>query len=172
MKRLLTLAALPLVAAIIFAACGGSDGGGSSGDASESTDTATTVATRRIDGRNVLVDADGNALYTSEQEAGGTVRCTGACLEFWEPLTVDGGQPSGSVTGGTLGVLERPDGTIQVTFNGDPVYRFTEDEPGTVNGDGLDDAFEGQQFIWHVVSAGNDPTAPPTTTEPGGIPGY
>jgi predicted lipoprotein with Yx(FWY)xxD motif len=172
MKRLLTLAALPLAAAIIFAACGGSDGGGSSGGASGSSDTATTVATRRIDGRNVLVDADGNALYTSEQEAGGMVRCTGACLEFWEPLTIGGGQPSGSVTGGTLGVLERPDGTTQVTFNGAPVYRFTEDEPGTVNGDGLDDAFDGQQFTWHVVAAGSDPTSPPSTSEPGGIPGY
>jgi predicted lipoprotein with Yx(FWY)xxD motif len=172
MKRLLALAALPIAAAIIFVACGGSDGGGSSGDASRSTDTATTVATRRIDGRNVLVDADGNALYISEQEAGGMVRCTGACLEFWEPFTIDSGQPSGSVTGGTLGVLERPDGTTQVTFNGDPVYRFTEDEPGTVNGDGLDDAFEGQQFTWHVVSAGNDPTAPPSTSNTGGTPGY
>jgi predicted lipoprotein with Yx(FWY)xxD motif len=172
MKRLLTLAALPLAAAIIFAACGGSDGGGSSGGASGSTDTATTVASKRIDGRSVLVDADGNALYTSEQEAGGMVRCTGACLQFWEPLTIRGGQPSGSVTGGTLGVLERPDGKTQVTFNGDPVYRFVEDSSGTVKGDGLADAFEGQDFTWHVVAAGNEPTAPPSTSDSGGIPGY
>lgn len=164
MKRLLTLAALPLAAAIIFAACGGSDGGRSSGAASGSTDTATTVASKPIDGRNVLVDANGNALYTSEQEAGGMVRCTDSCLQFWEPLTIDGGEPSGSVTGGTLGVLERPDGKTQVTFNGDPVYRFVEDSAGTINGDGLADAFEGQDFTWHVITTGNEPTAPPSTS--------
>jgi predicted lipoprotein with Yx(FWY)xxD motif len=172
MKRLLALAALPLAAAVILAACGGSDGSGSSGDASGSTDAATTVATRRIDGRNVLVDADGNALYTSEQEKG-VVRCTGACLEFWEPLEIQNGQPTGDVSGGTLGVLERPDGATQVTFNGDPVYRFTEDEPGSINGDGLDDAFEGQQFTWHVVTTGDAPSMPPSTSDSGGgIPGY
>lgn len=172
MKRLLALAALPLAAAIVFAACGGSDGGGSSMGSTASNSTATTVASKRIDGRSVLVDADGKALYTSEQEAGGMVRCTGACLQFWEPLTIDGGQPSGSVTDGTLGVLARPDGKTQVTFNGDPVYRFVEDSSGTIKGDGLSDAFEGQQFTWHVVSAGNDPTAPPSTGGSGGTPGY
>jgi predicted lipoprotein with Yx(FWY)xxD motif len=172
MKRLLMLAALPVAAAIIFAACGGSDGGGSSGGVGGSTDTATTVATRRIDGRNVLVDADGNALYTSEEEKG-VVRCTGACLDFWEPLEIQGGQPTGDVSGGALGVIDRPDGTTQVTFNGDPIYRFTDDEPGTINGDGLDDAFEGQQFTWHVVTASDAaPSAPPSTSGSSDIPGY
>ena len=174
MKRLLAAAALLFAAATFLAACGGSDGGGSSGGSSTSQDTATTVATKRIDGKTVLVDADGNALYTSDQEAGGVVRCTGACLEFWEPLTVEGGQPTGNVNGGTLGVLTRPDGTTQVTFNGDPVYRFTEDQAGSVTGDGLEDAFEGQTFTWHVVTAGaSQPSAPPTTSgSGGGVPGY
>jgi predicted lipoprotein with Yx(FWY)xxD motif len=174
MKRLLAPAALLFAAAIFFAACGGSDDGGeSSGRSRAATDTGTTVATKRIDGRSVLVDADGNALYTSDQEAGGTVRCTGACLDFWEPLTIEGGQPTGNVSGATLGVLERPDGQTQVTFNGDPVYRFTEDQAGQVTGDGLDDAFEGQQFTWHVITTGDQPSGPPSTSgSGGGIPGY
>lgn len=176
MKRLLIPAVIVAVvigaAAIAFAVSGGSGGGESSAGSGRSSGTATTVATKRIDGRSVLVDADGKALYTSDQEAGGVVRCTGACLQFWEPLTIRGGQPSGNVTGGTLGVLERPDGKTQVTFNGGPVYRFTEDESGTVNGDGLDDAFEGQQFTWHVVTAGDEPSPSPSTGGSGGIPGY
>jgi len=119
-----------------------------------------------------LVDADGKALYTSDQEVGGTVRCTGSCLEFWEPLTIQG-QPTGTVNGGTLGVLTRPDGKTQVTFNGDPVYRFVEDQSGQIGGDGLDDAFDGQQFTWHAVTTGGAPSAPSTTSgSSGGVPGY
>ena len=139
---------------------------------SASRGSATTVATKSIDGKRVLVGADGKALYTSDQEAGGMVRCTGACLEFWEPLTIQG-QPTGTVSGGTLGVLTRPDGKTQVTFNGDPVYRFLHDQSGQLGGDGLDDAFDGQQFTWHAVTAGSAPTAPSTTSGSSGrVPGY
>jgi predicted lipoprotein with Yx(FWY)xxD motif len=170
MKRLFAPAAL--AAAILLAACGGSSGGDSSKGSSASGRSATTVATKRIDGKAVLVDADGKALYTSDEEVGGTVRCTGACLEFWEPLTIQG-QPTGTVSGGTLGVLTRPDGKTQVTFNGAPVYRFIEDQSGQIGGDGLDDAFDGQQFTWHVVTAGSAPSAPSTTSGSSGrVPGY
>jgi hypothetical protein len=31
---------------------------------------------------------------------------------------IRGGQPTGNVSGGTLGVLQRSDGMMQVTFNG------------------------------------------------------
>jgi predicted lipoprotein with Yx(FWY)xxD motif len=172
MKRLFAPAAL-VAAAILLAACGSSGGGGdSSRGSSASPKSATTVAAKSIDGKTVLVDADGKALYTSDQEAGGMVRCTGACLEFWEPLTIQG-QPTGNVSGGTLGVLTRPDGKTQVTFNGDPVYRFVEDQSGQIGGDGLDDAFDGQQFTWHVVTTSNAPSAPSTTSGSSGrIPGY
>ncbi|HKF92865.1 MAG TPA: hypothetical protein VKC52_15460 [Acidimicrobiia bacterium] len=172
MKRLLA-PATAVAAAILLAACGGSGGGDSSkGSSASSQGSATTVATKRVDGKSVLVDADGKALYTSDQEADGTVRCTGACLEFWDPLTIQG-QPTGNVTGGTLGVLTRPDGKTQVTFNGDPVYRFAEDQSGQIGGDGLDDAFDGRQFTWHVVTTGNEPSAPSTTSgSSGGTPGY
>jgi len=171
MKRLFVTAALA-AAAILLAACGSSSGGDSSMGSSTSRGSATTVATKRIDGKTVLVGADGKALYTSDQEVGGTVRCTGSCLEFWEPLTIQG-QPTGTVSGGTLGVLTRPDGKTQVTFNGDPVYRFVEDQSGQIGGDGLDDAFDGQQFTWHVVTTGSAPSAPSTRSgSSGGVPGY
>jgi predicted lipoprotein with Yx(FWY)xxD motif len=171
MKRLFVPAVLA-TAAILLAACGSSSGGDSSMGSSAFRGSATTVATKRIDGKRVLVDADGKALYTSDQEAGGTVRCTGACLEFWKPMTIQG-QPTGTVSGGTLGVLTRPDGKTQVTFNGDPVYRFVEDQSGKLGGDGLDDAFDGQQFTWHAVTTGSAPSAPSTTRgSNGGVPGY
>ena len=173
MKRLFVPAAFA-AAALLFAACGG--GGGSSGSSmgsSSSRDTATTVATKRVDGKAVLVDAAGKALYTSDQEAGGMVKCTRACLHFWDPLTIQGSQPTGMVNGGTLGVLTRPDGKTQVAVNGDPVYRFAEDQSGSLKGDGVDDAFGGQQFTWHAVTTGAEPQTPATTSgSGGGTPGY
>jgi predicted lipoprotein with Yx(FWY)xxD motif len=171
MRRLFAPAVLA-AAAILLAACGGSGGGDSSMGSSPSRNSATTVTAKSINGKSVLVDADGKTLYTSDQEAGGMVRCTGACLDFWEPLTIQG-QPTGTVSGGTLGVLTRPDGKTQVTFNGAPVYRFVEDQSGQIGGDGLDDAFDGQQFTWHVVTTGSAPSAPSTTSGSSGrVPGY
>jgi predicted lipoprotein with Yx(FWY)xxD motif len=172
MKRLLALATFA-AAAILLAACGGSGGGsGSSMRSSASRASAATVTTKRIDGKTVLVDGTGKALYTSDQEAGGMVRCTGGCLQFWEPLTTQG-QPTGAVTGGALGELMRPDGKSQVTFNGAPVYRFVEDQAGQLGGEGVNDAFDGQQFMWHAVTASGSPSAPSTTSgSSGGAPGY
>jgi len=151
MKKLFTFG-VAIAIAVALAACGGSSGGGSATAASSGGDT---VSVAEIEGTgNVLVDSSGQALYASEQEtAAGKVLCTGACNSFWQPLTVSGGTPSGSVPG-QLGVMKRPEGSMQVTFNGMPLYTFTQDGPEEVTGDGFKDAFEGEHFTWHVVSTG------------------
>jgi predicted lipoprotein with Yx(FWY)xxD motif len=156
MKRLLILgAAVAIVAAIalVVAACGGSGGGGSS-SATPGTGAAT-VSTEEIgDAGAVLVDSAGRALYAADQEtAAGTVLCTDACTSFWTPLTLSSGSPTGSSVSGELGVVERSDGSRQVTLDGKLLYTFVEDEPGQVTGDGFEDAFGGQTFTWHVVHA-------------------
>ena len=78
------------------------------------------------------------------------VLCDGACLSFWTPLTASGA-PKGASLPGKLGVVRRPDGKKQVTYNGKLLYTFYLDKPGQVSGDGFDDAFGGQKFTWHVV---------------------
>jgi predicted lipoprotein with Yx(FWY)xxD motif len=121
---------------------------------------------------DVLVDEKGDALYMSEQEASGMVLCTDGCTAFWEPLTMSApGSPTGaSSVDGTLGTVERPDGARQITFDGAPLYRFTEDSsPGDVSGDGFADSFDGKQFTWHVARPGGATEAPSTPS--GGI-GY
>ena len=151
MKKLLMLAAI--VAAVALAACGGGSGNGSATAAAPGAN-GMTVAVKNIgDAGRVLVDSSGQALYASDQEANGMVLCTGACESIWMPLTVKGGAPTGSVPG-KLGVVKRPDGSQQVTYNGRPLYSFTQEGPGEVTGDGLNDAFGGHQFTWHVVSVG------------------
>jgi predicted lipoprotein with Yx(FWY)xxD motif len=56
---------------------------------------------------------------------------------------------------GKLAQVKRPDGTMQVTFDGKPLYRFTEDSaPGQVTGNNFKDDFDGTQFTWHAVTTG------------------
>ena len=157
MKRLLISGAVALAFLVVLAACGGGGGDeGDSGDAAASGAGTATVSVAEIgDAGSVLVDSTGQALYTADEEVGDVV-CTEACTAFWEPLTVDG-EPTGDSLPGELGVVERPDGGTQVTYNGKRLSTFTEDEPGEVTGDGFSDAFDGQQFTWHVVSVGDAP---------------
>jgi predicted lipoprotein with Yx(FWY)xxD motif len=149
MKRALISGAVLVAVAGVLAACGGA--GGSSSSSASSSGTATVSAEQLGDSGAVLVSPDGHALYASEQEESGKVMCTGACVSFWKPLTLAGGTPTGSSLSGTLATVERPDGTRQVTYNGDPLYTFTQEGAGEVTGNGFMDAFGGQQFTWHVV---------------------
>jgi predicted lipoprotein with Yx(FWY)xxD motif len=168
-KRLLIfgviLAAAVAGVAVAVAASGGSGGAARSGGA--------TVSVKRIAGAGrVLVDAKGRALYRSDQERRGMVLCDGACLSFWQPLTVSG-TPKGKGLSGKLAVVRRPDGRRQVTYNGRLLYSFKLDKPGKVTGDGFKDAFGGQKFTWHVAhptaakSSSGTTTTTPTTTYPG-----
>lgn len=165
------LAALIAACVLALAACGGSDSSSSSPAAA--TTSGETVSVASVQGvGDVLVDSQGAALYSPDQETGGKVLCTGACASIWVPLTLpDGDQPSGSSeVDSRLGVLERPDGSEQVTFEGKPLYSFVEDSaPGTVTGNGFSDSFDGTSFTWHVASIG---AASGGSTSTGGGYGY
>jgi predicted lipoprotein with Yx(FWY)xxD motif len=174
MKRLL-ISGAAVAAVLALAACGSGGGGngGSSPGAMASSAGSTTVSSAQIgDKGNVLVDSAGKALYASDEETGGMVLCTDACLSFWTPVTVNGGKPTDGSLPGKLGIVKRPDGTRQVTYDGKLLYSFNEDQPGEVTGDGFVDAFGGQQFTWHVVqsngSSGSSGSSGSTTTGPYG----
>ena len=164
MRRITTysgLAALGVVAVFAFSACGGSSGsnsGSASGSQSQSS-AADTVSTKSVNGvGTVLVDTKGMSLYSPTQEASGMVRCTGSCTSIWIPLTLRNGktQPvASSSLMPKLGVITRPGGTKQVTFDGRPLYTFAEDtKAGSVSGNGVSDSFGGKSFTWHVASTG------------------
>jgi predicted lipoprotein with Yx(FWY)xxD motif len=151
-KRTSVWVLIGLAAVLGFSACGDDGDGG----ASAAGGGAETVSVESIgDAGDVLVDSSGAALYTPEQEADGEILCTARCTSIWVPVTVGNGKtPNGpSEINSDLGTVERPDGTTQVTFGGAPLYSFSEEGPGEVTGDGFEDAFDGQQFTWRVVTA-------------------
>jgi predicted lipoprotein with Yx(FWY)xxD motif len=170
MNRRVLTAAVAVAAAL--AACGSDD------DTTERTgggDRAQTVAVAEVDGiGEVLVDASGMALYTADEEADGQVRCVDTCTSFWEPLAAGDAAPTGAPGVGTLDVIERPDGTQQVTADGRPLYTFVQDSPGSVTGDGFADDFGDQHLTWHAVRPGGATSPTDSTVQPGegGSPGY
>lgn len=125
-------------------------------------------------GERVLVNAKGRTLYVLTPETSRHLLCTSSeCLKFWPPLTVPSRGTKlvrGAGVHGTLGILKRKNGMLQVTLNGLPLYRFAEDHAsGEVNGQN----FKGFGGIWHVLGVSGAPSsaAPvsastPTTTTP------
>lgn len=145
-----------VIAALALSACG------SNGDSTTATAAAgtggETVMTASVDGAGtVLVDANGDALYSPSQEANGMIHCTGSCEQIWKPVTASGAPTGSADVSGKLGTVKRPDGTEQVTLDGAPLYTFAEDSPGQVNGDGVQDSFGGTDFTWHVITVGAAP---------------
>jgi len=114
---------------------------------------AATVSLSAISGipSKALVGSDGRALYLFEADKKGSSACTGACAAAWPPDTVTGAPHAGSgVSQALLGTIKRSDGTMQLTYNGHPLYYFTADTgTGTANGQGSTAFGAG----WYVVSA-------------------
>ena len=157
MKRLVTLG-IAATAALAISACGGGGGNaGKSGTASPGGSEEVSVQQLSGVGR-VLVDQSGKPIYTSNVEAGGMIVCSSGCTAFWKPVTAGAGKPATGAGTGKLGVIKRPDGTMQLTANGRPLYTFSEDSPGKATGDGFMDEFSGHHFTWHVVRSGGTPT--------------
>lgn len=150
---------------VAIAACGGSDdnagarttpaaadpyGGGGADTVTESTAPAAAgvqVASTSIG--EVLVDSDGLTLYMFEPDQQDTSTCYDQCAQAWPPLTVDGEPVAGQgADDSLLAVVERDDGTGQVTYGQWPLYHFARDSgPGDVNGQGVD-GFGG---LWWVL---------------------
>jgi predicted lipoprotein with Yx(FWY)xxD motif len=148
-KRLL-IAVAAVATSLTLAACGGG-----SSDPSTAARNGETVTVKSIDGiGDVLVDSSGKALYAADVEADGKVHCTDGCTSFWTPVTLDSGMPTAADQVAKLGVIKRPDGTRQVTANRKLLYTFSEDSPGSVEGNGFSDEFDGEHFTWHAVLAG------------------
>lgn len=96
--------------------------------------------------KTVLTNTKGLTLYSLSVEKNGRFICTGSCTSTWPPLLVAAGtKPKGPVT---LGTIKRPEGKIQVTFKGLPLYTFDGDsKKGDANGEGIKDV-----GTWHAVT--------------------
>jgi predicted lipoprotein with Yx(FWY)xxD motif len=148
----------------------------SGGDDSTNPGTANArggssgVSIQRVDGTDVLVDSTGRTLYSAEVEKGGRIRCTDACTSFWDPVEASAGESASAAPDLDLGAVKRPDGGRQLTFKGLPLYRFAEEGPGQLDGNGFVDDFQGTHFEWKAATtdggSGSSRSAAPSDTSP------
>ena len=97
-------------------------------------------ATVMLSGAVVVAGSNNMTLYqfSSDVADNGKSACTGGCITKWPALTVAAGTTPTAGTGvtGKLATITRADdGTLQVTYNGLPLYFYSGDKaPGDTNG--------------------------------------
>jgi predicted lipoprotein with Yx(FWY)xxD motif len=90
-------------------------------------------------GTVIVASSNSMTLYTFSKDVkdSGKSVCTGGCATTWPPLTVATGTTPTGDTGvsGKIATITRDDGTVQVTYNGLPLYFFSGDKAaGDSNG--------------------------------------
>jgi predicted lipoprotein with Yx(FWY)xxD motif len=128
---------------------------------------------------SIVVNASGLTLYHLTSETKGRVQCNGVCADFWLPVLVVGkAEPKlgVGVSAAKIGTVKRPDGKVQVTYAGFPLYRYYLDKkPGQDHGEGI----RYGTGVWYAVSTAGKivkvktapaptPTSQQTTTSSSG----
>jgi predicted lipoprotein with Yx(FWY)xxD motif len=87
----------------------------------------TVLAVSMNDTFSLFADAS-FPVYTLNSDGRHTSACQGQCALDWPPVLTSGRPDAGAgVDQHALGFIERPDGTHQVTYNGQPLYLFAGD---------------------------------------------
>jgi len=110
--------------------------------------TASELTVSETSAGSALAGEGGMTLYIFDNDTGGESSCYDSCATNWPPLLVEGGaEPTaGEGVTGDIGVTARTDSTVQVTYNGMPLYFFAADSaPGDATGDGVGG-------VWHIAA--------------------
>jgi predicted lipoprotein with Yx(FWY)xxD motif len=86
---------------------------------------------------HLLTDARGMTLYVFSRDEAGVSNCAGDCAVRWPPALVasDAVPTSPLALPGTFGTTTRADGTLQLTYDGWPLYGWVNDAaPGDTTG--------------------------------------
>jgi len=175
-RRLAPVVLVALVS-VVLAGCGSSSKKATSTSTSEAT--TTTVAASSISEATdaklgaILVDGSGRTLYHFTKDTGTTIACVDKCATTWPPLVAPAsGLPATGPAGGTLATVARPDGSMQVTYNGATLYLYSGDtKAGDTNGQGIGGVWfvvppkaAAQSTVTTAVAAGTGTTARATAT--------
>ena len=127
---------------------------------------ATVLVSKDAKLGDILTDSKGMTLYQFAKDQMNVSNCSGGCATAWPPLVVAAGQTptAGQGVTGKLGVITRQDGSLQVTYNGLPLYFFASDsKPGDTTGQGVGG-------VWSIVHPTDTAAAAPQPMQPAAQP--
>jgi predicted lipoprotein with Yx(FWY)xxD motif len=169
MHHLLKLSLPAAAASLLLAACGSSSTSSNTTSSAASTQPAAQTSTSSSGAvvksasnslGTILVNSQGMTLYHLSGEVNGKFICTSsACLGVWHPVIApSSGTPSSEVA--SLATVKRPEGTMQVTYKGTPLYTFTGDkQAGETKGQGIKDV-----GTWSAVTTSSASTPAASTS--------
>jgi predicted lipoprotein with Yx(FWY)xxD motif len=154
-KPFLAVLAVGAFALALLVGCGSSNDNSSSSSSGATASTAApatagagagatttdgVVNTGDSDLGTILVDSNGRTLYLFEADTGGKSTCNGQCAQVWPPFIAKGKVTAGAgADASKLGTTKRTDGSLQVTYNGLPLYYYvTDSKPGDTTGNNVD----------------------------------
>ncbi len=182
-RRSTTALAVVMSAAAVLAACGST---ATTTSATTGSGPVTTAAAGAGGGLPVggaveikivsspygpaLGRGNGKVLYAWDKETDGKTICSdAACVEKWPPLTATAMSFGSGVDRAKFALVDRPDGTKQVAFDGRRLYTMAIDTPGEAN-------CQGSEGWWILNPDGtknttivpvNPTKAPPSTDSTG-----
>ena len=157
--------ALGLLVAMVVVSTGCGGGGSSATKTAAATTTPSTTRVKKQpaepkrgswgavfgaeseDTGIILFDLSGHALYRFDGDRGSMSSCYGPCAKRWPPALTEGEIRAVDVPRKMVGTAKRRDGTVQLTYDGHPLYTHSGDGQGEANGNGVK-AFGAR---WHAL---------------------
>ena len=92
------------------------------------------IVAQESDFGRVLFDANSQAIYVFEIDDPNQSNCTSdECVEAWPPVLTEEEPSAGAgIEAELLGTISRDDGTLQVTYDGRPLYFYEHEGPGEI----------------------------------------
>ena len=103
------------------------------GAAQATPSVAARLSVRSSEYGKTLFGPTGKVVYVFGADRGSVSHCYGVCAKAWPPLLTRGAPLGGAgVEAKLLGMTKRKDGTLQVTYNGHPLYYYSADKVGKI----------------------------------------
>ena len=173
-----------IAAVLVLAACAvGVGHAGQPADAAVSQDAGTpgappapgaapaTLATRTTP-LGTVATSDGFTVYQFAKDTSNppASMCSGACAKTWPPVMASDQLALNGVSVAEVGTVTRPDGGVQLTLGGWPVYRYAKDKaPGDTTGQGVGGTWSalgpnGKPIKTAPTASGAAPASPAAST--------
>ena len=128
---------------------------------SEGGEAYTVEAVENASLGTYLTGEDGKTLYVFTVDAPDTSNCNDACATAWPPFVVDAGETveGGDGVTGMFATIARADGSMQVTYDHQPIYYYSGDAAaGDTNGQNMNNVW----FVAPVSGTEESPSASPS----------